>query len=190
MTTAVQMTTILMTEAEIRSASVCTDRSGEFLPLQRPREPNPSLRHRAGQARVLMYLCCKRVLQVLFRPSSCFVVFCFSALEHVNIQSTAPRLPATLACDGHGDHSVPLLTRTKQKDALKPISCSDINIYLSNVTMSSPACSKADGSQLSKKSRSKNSNFPSLISMVEFAGCGIDGIDRVLHIIWGMPGTV
>lgn len=186
MTTVVQITTILMTEAELRSASVCTGCGGEFLPLQWPREPNPSLPRRAGQARVLMYLCFKMLLQLLFRPGSCFVVFCFSALEHFNIQNTAPKLPAMLACDGHGDHSVLLLTRTKQKDALKPIPCLDINIHLSNVTMSSPACSKADGSQLSKRRRSKNSNFPSLFFMVEFAGRGIGGIDRVLHIIWGM----
>lgn len=150
-----------------------------------PASPSPCCF--AGQARVLMYLCFKRVLQVLSRPSSCFVVFCFSALERFNIQNAATKLPATLACDGHGDHSVPLLTRTKQKDALKPVSRSDINIHLLNVAMSSPARLKADGSQQSKRSRSKNSNFCSLISVVEFAGCGID---RVLHIIWGMPGTI
>lgn len=148
-------------------------------------QPLAAMQGRAGQARVLMYLCFKMLLQVLSRPSSCFVVFCFSALEHFNIQNTAPKLPAMLACDGHGDHSVLLLTRTKQKDALEPVPCLDINIHLSDVTMSSPACSKADGSQLSKRSRSKTSNFPSLFSMVEFAGRGIGGIDRVLHIIWG-----
>lgn len=149
MTNTMQITAVLMTEAEIGSASACTDHSGEFPPLQRPREPNPRLE------RVLMDLCFKRVLQVLSRPSSCFAVFCFSALEHFNIQNTAPKLPATPGCDGHGDHSAPLLTRAKQKDVLKPISCLDINIHLSNVTMSSPTGSKAGGSQLSNKVEAK-----------------------------------
>ena len=48
MTATVQITTILMTEAEIRSAAVCTDRGGEFLPLQWPRDPNAATRGRAG----------------------------------------------------------------------------------------------------------------------------------------------
>lgn len=101
-TSTVQITTVLMTEAEIGSASVGADGGREFLPLQRPREASPWLKH------VLMYLCFKRVLllkEVLSRPSSGFVVFCFSALEHFAIQNTAPKLPATPACDGHGGHS-------------------------------------------------------------------------------------
>lgn len=120
------------------------------------------------------------------RGSPGFVMFCFSALGHFNTQNTALKLPAMLACDSHGDCSVQLLTGTKQKDVLKTISCSDTSIHTSNVTTIGPACSKADGSQLSKKSRSKNSGF--LLSAFHGGVCCV-GIDRVLHIIWGMPGT-